>query len=121
MHESMARALKEHKQRVLIRAWELRQLEHAKGAWFRLRHALALSEAVYAIDEDAARSLEQKGYGSLPVGREFSPPKRLFVVAAGQLSSELASRPLRIRLDAALLGERNLVLVPWQPIEAEPP
>jgi hypothetical protein len=119
MHESMARALKEHKKRVLIRAWELRQLEHAKGVWFRLRRVLALSEAVYAIDDDATRELEERGHLPLPLGAELAPPKRLFVVDRSQLQPELTRRPLRIRLDAALLGAVNLVLVPWPPLEDE--
>lgn len=121
MRESMARALKEHKKRVMIRAWEFRQLAHAKGAWVRLRHALAMSEAVYAIDDEAAQVLEQRGFAPLPVGSEFSPPKRLYRVDAAQLASELARRPLHVRLDAALLAERNLVLVPWPPDEEDNP
>lgn len=77
------------------------------------------SEAVYAIDDDAAAALEQRGHAPLAVGREFSPTKQLYRVEAGQLSSELTTRRLRVRLDPALLGERNLVLVPWSPREDE--
>lgn len=113
MRESAARALKEHQKRVLIRAWELRQFEHAKGSWYRLRRALAMSQAVYAVDDEDASMLEQRGLTPLAVGAEFAPAKRLFVVDQGQLSSDLRLRPLRMRLNRELLAAKNLVLVPW--------
>ncbi len=113
MHEVLVRALREHKKRVLIRSWEVRQVRHAKGVWFRLRRALALSEAVYAIHDRLADALEHSGHVPLAVGYELSPPKRLFVLEPAALTSELTSHPLRVRLDAALLSEPNLVLVPW--------
>jgi hypothetical protein len=114
MHEAMLRKLKDHKKRVMIRRWEMRQIEHAKGTWYRLRRALAMTAAVYAIDDQQADALEHAGYASLPVGDELAPPKRLFQLTEQALDPALTRRPLRVKLDASLLGERNLVLVPWK-------
>lgn len=113
MHDAMLQKLKQHRKRALIRAWEMRQLEHAKGVWYRLRYQLSMAERIYAIRTDQADMLASEGYAELAVGAELSPRKRLFSVPRSELSAELTAHPLAPRLSAAVLTAPNLLLVPW--------
>lgn len=100
-------------ERARARAWELRQQRHAKGAWLRLRLALAHAREVYCVDEAAMAALLAEGFARLGVGDEFEPPKDIVVLPQDRVARVEGARPLVVRLSAELLRARRLVLVPF--------
>ena len=48
MTEAVERRLRQLRSRVLVRAWDYRQRNHARGVWFRLRRVLAEASQAYA-------------------------------------------------------------------------
>jgi hypothetical protein len=104
-----ARRLCEMRSRVLVRSFEYRQRNHARGAWFRLRCVLALAAQAYAISRGQAEELVQEGFRPEPAGRELEPSRVIvFVERAARIA---AARPLAVRLSAELLAAEGLALV----------
>lgn len=103
------------RERALVLAWEYRQRDHSKGTWFRLRRALVDAAEAWEIGDDDAERLAREGVESLAIGRELEPPKRLFVATPERLETLGSRRRIAVRLNADLLGARNVVLVPFRP------
>jgi hypothetical protein len=99
------------RERALIRAWEYRQRHHAGGVWFRLRRVLVDAARAFVISEADAHQLERQGAQPLPVGRELSPAKRIFIVTSAQLEA-LAAREVPVRLTAEFLRATSIALMP---------
>jgi hypothetical protein len=107
------RRLRQLRSRQLVRAFEYRQRRHARGAWFRLRRALALAREAYAIPRGEAERLVAEGCAADPVG-ECLEPRRLVVLVPPERAARLASAtPLAVRLSAELLAAEGLALVPF--------
>jgi hypothetical protein len=112
MNGLLHRRLRRIRERELIRSWEYRQRNYASGAWYRLRRALVDAAQAWAIDDRDADRLEREGCLPLPVGGEFAPPLRIFLLSKEQLAAVPARREVPVRLCAELLQARNLVLLP---------
>jgi hypothetical protein len=114
VNEPLQQRLRRIRERALIRSWEYRQRNHAKGAWYRLRRALVDASQAWAIDDRDADQLESEGRTPLPVGEEFAPPLRLFLLSAERLAAMPSRRRVPVRLGAELLQARNLALIPHE-------
>jgi hypothetical protein len=113
VNEALHRRARAICSRCRIRAWEFRQLDHAKGAWFALRRLLAGSREAWSLSEDAAAALIAEGYAPDPAGRRFEPPRTLLVLPPMRLAAVADKRPLAVRLDAAFLSSPFVALVPF--------
>src|SRR5439155_8523420 len=88
--------------RSLVRAWEYRQRDHAKGTWFRLRRALTDASRVYAISEVQAASLAARGLAPLRVGRQLHPERSLYWVETADLAELGEVREVAVHLETVL-------------------
>jgi len=113
LHERLRRI----RERALVRGWEYRQRNHAKGAWQRLRRVLVDAAEAWIIDDRDEGRLEGEGCVPLSVGAEFEPPKRVFFLTAEQLAAASSRRRVPVRLCGELLLARNLALVAHEPPE----
>ena len=109
------------RERELIRAWEYRQRDHAKGVWYRFRRVLVDAAEAWVIDDRDADRLAIFGRTELPVGGELHPPKRIFFVTAEELAGAPSRRRVPLRLAGALLGARNLALIAFAGSRHAPP
>lgn len=113
MTAAQARRLRELRSRVLIRDFEHRQRQHARGAWFRLRRRLTFAREAYAVSKDDVDGLIAEGVQPDPVGSALSPPRVILSVSASRVAALSSARPLAVRLNAELLAAEHLVLVPF--------
>lgn len=118
--DSLDRRARQLRSRVLIRAHHFRQLEHADGAWYRLRRALADASEIWAVSPEDAEKVAAEGYPVEPVGNELAPGKQILRVPAGRVAQIPSARPLAPRLGAELLATDCLLLVPFGPADAGP-
>jgi hypothetical protein len=96
----------------IIRAWEYRQRASSKGVWHRFRRVLVDAAEAWIISEADADALEASGRMPHPVGRELSPPKRLFFLSRDELEAVPHRQQVPVRLHAELLLARSLALLP---------
>lgn len=111
MNEALHKRVRRLRERALIRSWEYRQRNHAKGAWYRFRRVLVDAAQAWIIDDRDADRLEGDGRVPLPIGGEFAPPKRVFLLTEEQLAVVSSRRRVPVRLCAELLQARNLALI----------
>jgi hypothetical protein len=102
-----------------MRSWDYRQRRHARGAWFRLRRALADASEVYAVTPEQAQELVREGHRLAPAGEDFDPPKLMVFAPAARVARLATARPLAVRLSADLLRAECLALVPFAPDAAK--
>ena len=105
------------RERTLIRAWEYRQRDYARGVWYRLRRVLVDAAEAWIIGDDDGDRLERDGHVALPVGRELDPPIRLFFLSEAELTAVADRRKTSVRLSSELLHARNIALLAHQGIE----
>ena len=113
MTEAVERRLRQLRSRVLVRAWDYRQRNHARGVWFRLRRVLAEASQAYAVSTAEAQELLAEGHRPEPVGEELSPSRPILFVSAERALRLASARPLAVRLSAELLAAESLVLIPF--------
>jgi hypothetical protein len=113
MNEVLHDRARRVRERSLVRAWEYRQRAFSKGVWFRFRRILVDAAEAWIIDEADADALEAHGYLPHPVGFEFAPPKRLFILTREELEAVPRRRQVAVRLHGELLLARNLVFLPF--------
>lgn len=111
MTSTLQRRARDMRGRLAIRAWEYRQLTHAKGAWFRLRRLLVDARGAWVITDQEATQLIADGLRPEPVGEELIPAKRIIVITEDRLAGLANRQEIPVRLNAALLSARNLALV----------
>lgn len=99
------------RERALVRAWEYRQCNYARGVWHRLRRLLVDAAEAWIIDESEATRLESEGQPLDPVGQEMAPPKRVFTVDRAALEGIHGRRQIPVRMSVELLQARSIVLV----------
>jgi hypothetical protein len=117
MNLELERRLRQQRSRVLVRSWEYRQRRHARGAWYRLRRALAAAVEAYVVSPGVARQLLAEGYRPESVGAEFHPPKLIVFVESARVSQIPEAQSVPVRLGVELLAAEHLILVPF----AKPP
>lgn len=115
MTPAQERRLREMRSRVLVRSYEYRQRRHARGAWYRLRQALALAKEAYLVPRSEAEKLVAEGHRPEPVGGELEPSRIIVFVPAARVARIAAARPVAVRLSAEVLGAEALALVPFPP------
>lgn len=113
MNPLMERRLRQLRSRVLVRSWEYRQRQHARGAWFRLRRVLTFAAEAYVVSPDDARQLVAEGCRPEPAGDEFEPPKQIVFATRERVARLRGARPVPVRLARDLLAATCLVLVPF--------
>jgi hypothetical protein len=111
MKASLERRVRQLRSRALVRAWDYRQLRHARGTWFRLRRVLADAAEAYAVSPEVARQLLDAGWRPEPVGEQLQPAKVIVFVTPERLAEMPARRRVAVRLGAELLEAAHLVLV----------
>lgn len=100
--------------RAEARRWEIRQLGHAGGAWYRLQRLLAYAETAWAISDADAEALIAAGHSPEPAGLELEPPRRYFVVDEAALAGLSSAREVPLRASPELLACRTLALLPFE-------
>jgi hypothetical protein len=114
VNEALHERVRRIRERALIRSWEYRQRNHAKGVWYRFRRVLVDAAEAWIVDDRDADRLESDGCTPLPVGRELAPPKRMLFATPRQLAELPSRRKVPVRLGRELLEAPNLVLVPHE-------
>lgn len=114
MRESLEKRMRVARSRAVIRAWEYRQRNHAKGVWNRLRRLLADSSAAYELTEQAARELMDEGQSGHPVGERIEPPKIILCAPAKRFDTIADKRQIPVRLGADFLAARYVALVRFE-------
>jgi hypothetical protein len=110
---TIAERVKAVRARALVRRWEYRQRNLARGAWGRFRAALAHARDAYAIDEATAAALLGEGFAADDRGRGLEPPRFIVWITEERAIRLVDAQPLALRLDAELLAARCLALVPF--------
>ena len=109
----LERRAKAIRARVQVERWRFRQRRLASGAWDRFRLALALSQRAYALSEEETRALLAEGWRVDPAGSALEPARLMIWIDAERAARLLASHPVELRLNAALLSITRLALVPF--------
>lgn len=115
MNRVLERRLRDQRARVLVRSWEYRQRNHARGVWLTLRRLLTGASAAYMVDEQVAAALVAEGYPLEPLGLGFDPPKSIVIVPAERAARIPSVRQVPVRLGRDLLDARCLVLTLFDP------
>ena len=115
MNEALHERARRIRERALIRDWEYRQRNHAKGVWYGFRRALVDAAQAWIIEERDADRLESEGRVPLAIGRELAPPIRLFFLTEEELSAFSPRRQVPVRLCVELLQARNVILIAHEP------
>lgn len=117
--EALHRRVRAIRSRAAVRRWEMRQLEHAAGAWFRLARLLAYASSAWAITQADADKLVAAGHSPDPAGVELEPPRKIFFVSEEELDALRSAREVPLRASPELLGYRTLALVPFEVLAGE--
>jgi hypothetical protein len=112
--QSLVKRAKAVKSRVVVRAWEYRQRNLAKGIWHQLRRLLAHSSDAYALTESSARELLAEGHRAEPVGGRLEPPKVLLFASPERLARIADKNPIPVRLGVDFLSARYVALVRFE-------
>jgi hypothetical protein len=113
MSATLERRLREMRSRVLVRSWDYRQRNLARGVWFRLRRVLADAREAFIVPLEEARGLVGEGARVASVGSELEPPKLIVFATAERVASIRSARPVPVRLSPDVLAAEALVLVPF--------
>lgn len=109
----MQRRARRIRANALVRRWEYRQRNHARGVWFRLRCLLSDAKAAWRLSEQDALRLIAEGYRPESVGEELEPRKVILVLPEERLVKVESRAEVGLRLSAELLQSRFLALVRW--------
>jgi hypothetical protein len=107
----MERRLRSMRARAAIKRYEIRQIAHAGGVWFRLRRLLVDADRVLLVSPDQAARLLAEGFAAHAVGAEFEPAKTIIVVPPDLARRLPAAREVRPAMSAEILSAGCLVLV----------
>jgi hypothetical protein len=97
-----------------IRKWEARQVDHARGVWFRLELLLARTRCALVISADESAILRAAGFEAHPVGAELEPPKALFVVPEEMLPPSIEGHEIPLQDARQILLASAVVLIPFR-------
>ncbi|HKY38028.1 MAG TPA: hypothetical protein VJN18_18930 [Polyangiaceae bacterium] len=111
MTQSLQERARKARERAQIQAWQYRQRNLASGVWFRVRRVLVDAAEAFRISAEDAERLERAGARPAPAGLELEPAKRLFFVDREELASLPSRCSIPVRLGAAFLAARDVVLV----------
>jgi hypothetical protein len=109
--EALERRLRRHRSRLVVRGWEYRQRNYARGVWFRLRRTLADAARAYVLTEADAHALLAEGYRPEPVGAELEPTKTIIFAPAERIARAASAREIPVSLQAEMLEARRIALL----------
>lgn len=112
--DRLHRRLRQIHARAAIRRWEVRQVRHAHGVWFRLEQLLAGTRCALAISSEKVLILRMSGFEPHPIGAELEPPKSLFVVPEERLPSSIEGADVPLQDKQQILLAPALVLIPFR-------
>lgn len=114
MNERLQTRLREIKSRSAIRSWQMRQLSHASGVWFRLGLLLATSRSAWAISDSDVQRLIDKGLDSHPVSAELEPAHTILVITEQDLRLLDSRREVPFSDCVRTLSVSAIALVPFE-------
>lgn len=106
--EARARAIRS---RATIRAWEIRQHAHARGAWFEIERLFALTSRAWALSETDVQTLVAAGRLPHGAGLRLQPPRRFFVIEPAEISTLACAREIEVALSSEIVSTPALALV----------
>jgi hypothetical protein len=106
--------LRQLRARVAIRKWEIRQLPHAGGVWFRFELLLARTRRALAITGEEEEILRAAGIDQHKVGAELEPPKTIFVLSEKQLPASVGGQEVPLQELQQILAAKSLILIPFE-------
>jgi len=112
--ERLHARLRQMRARAEIRAWEARQIGHARGVWFRLELLFARSRRALAITAADAALLRASGFEPEAIGEELQPAKLIFVVSQDRLPAAIVGENVPLQDDRQLLLTPALLLIPFR-------
>jgi hypothetical protein len=115
MIEALERRARELHARWLVRSWDYRQRDHARGDWFRLRRVLVEAAAAFVIPPEELAALVAEGYRLEPAGQALVPAKSIVFAPAERVVRIVSAREVPVRLCAELLEAQHMVLTPIDP------
>ena len=107
----MHRRARQVRANALVRRWEYRQRDHARGVWFRLRRVLADAKSAWRVSEADALRLMAEGYRPEPAGEQMEPRTVILFVPEERLREAESCSEVPLRLGVELLQSRFLALV----------
>lgn len=115
MSEALRRRLERMHERERIRSWELRQLEHSSGVWYRLQRALTMARSVHLVAPGQVAELLAEGWPRVAVGLELTPSKEMVWASGRRIAQLEGRRTISTRDRRELLAAPALVLEPFDP------
>jgi hypothetical protein len=109
----LERRARDAKSRALVRSWEYRQRNLARGIWFELRRILADTERAFVLSDDVAAEVLHSGAKLEAAGARLEPKKRIMFVTADELSGYTDIREIPVNLGVDFVAARNIALLPF--------
>ena len=106
--EARAKAIRS---RATIRAWEIRQHAHARGAWFKIERIFALTSRAWVLGEADVQTLIDAGHKPEDCGLRLQPPRRFFVIESNEVSTLADAREIAVALSSEIVSAPALALV----------
>jgi hypothetical protein len=97
--------------RAAIRAWEIRQHTHARGAWFEMERLFALTSRAWVLTEEDVQTLVQMGRRPHDVGLRMQPPRRYFVIDLADVAALTGAREIEVGLSSEIVSAPALALL----------
>jgi hypothetical protein len=110
-NEKLEMRAKAIRSRATIRAWEIRQHAHARGAWFEIERLFALTSRAWVLTDADVQSLIEMGRTAHDAGGRLQPPRRYFVIESNDLSKLKGAREVEVRLSSEIVTSPALALV----------
>jgi len=99
------------RQRLVVRAWEYRQRDLAKGVWTKVRRLLVDAESAWIIDAADVEIVRAAGIRPESDGLRLQPPKEIRFVSSEVLSTLPSRQTIDLGMNAAFLEATHVVLV----------
>lgn len=106
--EARVRALRS---RAAIRAWEIRQHAHARGAWFAIERLFALTSRAWVLSKADVQALIDAGRQPDEAGLRLQPPRRFFLIERDEIATFADAREIEVSLSSELVSAPALALV----------
>lgn len=113
MSAALEQRARQYRSRMLVRTWDYRQRNHARGVWYRLRRLLADASRAYVVSSRDAERLRAEGCAVEAVGNAIEPPKIIMCAPQTRVANLASAREIPVSLGGDLLSAECLVLVPF--------
>lgn len=110
-NEKLEARVKAIRARATIRAWEIRQHAHARGAWFEIERLFALTSRAWVLSEADVQTLLKAGRRPDDSGLRLQPPRRFFVIEPGEVATLSDASEIEVALSSDIVSRPSLALV----------